>query len=228
MKKIIKLSLIFLIVMCIVGNVYGVLKCNVDIVTAKTEYSKNAEFTVDINLANVNADKGIIALGGILEYDKDSLTLVKMEGKGEWTKPSYNEANGKFVMDRGSVGTSNETAFTITFKVKEGSKRNLTIALRDISISDGSATHKINLQQKNITIKDGTTNTPPDNNTIGNTIENTINNSKGNTVYPNGTLPKTGESNMITVMAIFMIAFIMIITFSVGKIRIINKKEMKK
>lgn len=224
MKRIIKLSLIFLIAMCIVGNVYGVLKCNVDIATAKTEYSKNDEFTVDINLANVNADKGIIALGGTLEYDKNSLTLVKMEGKSEWTKPSYNEVNGKFIMDRDSVGTSNETAFTITFKVNEGSKRNLTIALKNISISDGSETHKINLVEKNITIKDGTTNTPPDTNTIG----NTINNPKGNTIYPNGTLPKTGESNIITVIAIFMIAFILIITFSVGKIRIINKKEIKK
>lgn len=221
MKKIVKLSLIFLITMCIMGNVYGALNCNIDIKTDKTEYSKNEEFTVNINLANVNADKGIIALGGTLEYDKSSLTLVKMEGKGEWAKPSYNEANGKFVMDRGSVTTSDETAFTITFKVNEGSKRNLTIALKDISISDGSATHKINLVEKNITIKDGVTTPPADTNTIKNTI------SQGNT-YNNGTLPKTGENDIMPIMLIAMVITIMVVAISIIRIRVITKKEMEK
>lgn len=231
MKKIVKLSLILLSAMCIMGNVYGAFSSNVDIIIPKTEYSKNDQFTVDIKLSNVQSDRGIIALGGTLEYDKQSLTLVKMEEKGEWSKPSYNEENGKFVMDRGSVTKSDETVFTITFKVKEGSKRNLKIALKDISISDGDATNKINFVEKDITIKEGATDTKPgtdnpDTNKVPDTNKNPNNNVSGNTstIYDKGTLPKTGENSMISIItAVIVIAIVVL--YSIIKIRAINKKE---
>ncbi len=235
MKKIVKLSLILLSAMCIMGNVYGAFSSNVDIIIPKTEYSKNDQVTVDIKLSNVQSDRGIIALGGTLEYDKQSLTLVKMEGKGEWTKPSYNESNGKFVMDRGSVTKSDETAFSITFKVKEASKRNLTIALKDISISDGNETNRINLIEKSITIKEGATNTKPgtdnpnpdsDPDKVPDTNKNPNNNVTGNTstTYDKGTLPKTGENSMISIItAVIVIAIVVL--YSIIKIKAINKKE---
>lgn len=162
MKKIVKLSLVLLMAICIMGNVYAATSCNVSVQTAKSEYSKNEQFTVDVNIANIQSDRGIISLGATLEYDKNSLTLVKMEGKNGWETPSsgtsYNEANGKIAITRNGLGKNNETVFTITFKVKEQSKQNLSITLKDITVADGTQPVKIATTYKNITIKEGTTN----------------------------------------------------------------------
>lgn len=162
MKKIVKLSLVLLMAICIMGNVYAATSCNVSVQTAKSEYSKNEQFTVDVNIANIQSDRGIISLGATLEYDKNSLTLVKMEGKNGWETPSsgtsYNEANGKIAITRNGLGKNNETVFTITFKVKEQSKQNLSITLKDITVADGIQPVKIATTYKNITIKEGTTN----------------------------------------------------------------------
>lgn len=165
MKKIVKLSLVLLMAICIMGNVYAALSCNVSVQTAKSEYSKNEQFTVDVNIANIQSDRGIISLGATLEYDKNSLTLVKMEGKNGWETPSsgasYNEANGKIAITRNGLGKNNETVFTITFKVKEQSKQNLAITLKDITVADGTQPAKIATTYKNITIKEGTVNPNP-------------------------------------------------------------------
>ncbi|MCI8833628.1 MAG: hypothetical protein HFJ19_05495 [Clostridia bacterium] len=111
-RKIIALSLI-LVIVTLISNVYAVSKCKVDLKTDKSEYNKNDEFTVNVNLSDIQDEKGIIALGGTLEYDKNSLQLVKMEAQGNWTKPSFNETNGKFVTDRdNNYATKDETVFT--------------------------------------------------------------------------------------------------------------------
>lgn len=160
MKKIVSLILILLTVICMAGSVYAALNCNISVQTAKSEYSKNEQFTVDVNLSNIQSDRGIISLGATLEYDKDSLTLVKMEGKNGWETPaagaSYNEANGKIAITRSGLGKNNETIFTITFKVKEQSKQNVAITLKDITVADGTKPAKIATTYKNITIKEGT------------------------------------------------------------------------
>lgn len=165
MKKVVKLSLVLLMAICIMGNVYAATSCNVSVQTAKSEYSKNEQFTVDVNIANIQSDRGIISLGATLEYDKNSLTLVKMEGKNGWETPSsgtsYNEANGKIAITRNGLGKNNETVFTITFKVKEQSKQNLAITLKDITVADGTKPAKIATTYKNITIKEGTVNPNP-------------------------------------------------------------------
>lgn len=238
MKKIVKLSLIFLIAICIVGNVYAILNCNIDIKTNKSQYSKNEEFTVNINLSNVKADKGIIAFGGTLEYDKDSLTLVKMEGKSNWSNPSYNEQNGKFVLDRGSVTKSDETTFQITFKVKDTKKSTSVISLKNVTISDGTETKKIELVDKSITIKGGTSNpdsTPGDDNQgstnqppNGNTNQNVNSGTNGDTTYDKGKLPKTGENNISVISIVFLIIFFIILLDTIIRIKVINKKQIRK
>lgn len=253
MKRIVKLSLILLATMCIMGNVYATINCNVNIVTAKTEYSENEEFTVDVNLTNIQSEEGVIALGGTLEYDKESLTLEKMEGKNGWSNPSYNEANGKFVMDRDSATTSDETIFTITFKVKENSKENLEIALKNITVSDGEESNKIELVNKAITIKnveqdpgqqdpeqqnpetqnpdthnpDTEQQNPDKTNTNKPETENkapSTNGVENNGIYQNGSLPKTGEGN-IALFIVPIVVFAIIIIVSFARIKIISKKE---
>ena len=239
MKKLVKLSLILLTAMCIMGNVYATLNCNVNIITAKTEYAKNEEFTVDVNLANIQSEEGIIALGGTLDYDKESLTLEKMEGKNGWANPSYNEVNGKFATDRASVTTSDETVFTITFKVNETSKENVEIALKGITISDGEESNKIELINKTIKIADVTSDTDPDNTDPDKTDpdktdpDNTdpdktdsdkADPDKTNGIYQNGSLPKTGEGN-IALFVVPMVIFAIIVIISFVRIKIISRKE---
>lgn len=227
-RKIISLSLILIIVMTLVSNVYAVSKCKVDIALDKKEYNVNDEFTVDVVLSNIQDEKGIIAIGGKLEYDKDSLELVKIEAQGDWTKPSYNEANGKFATDRdNNYATKDETVFKVTFKVKEESKKVLTITLKDIVASNGKEDIKSDNASKDITIINSTEpdKKPEDNNEGNNTGNKPGNNSNNSDSKFNGKIPQTGENNTIIIFIIIVLMAIVVTYFM--KIRIINKKSKK-
>lgn len=248
MKKIVKLSIIMLVItICMVGNTYAALSCEVNMKANKTEISKNDEFTVDVDVSSIQSERGIISLGATLEYDKSSLELVKMEGKNTWETPadgiSYNSQNGKIAITRGGLGTENETVFTITFKAKETSKKNLVVTLKDITVADGTMPAKIERTYQNITVKDGTDNEAPDpgtdednnnnntntgtntntdkNNNInqGNTTINTINK---NTVSNSG-LPKAGDLTQV-IFIVLIIAGVLGAGIFFVKIKKINEK----
>lgn len=229
MKSIVKLSIVLILVACILiltgSNAYAALTCNVDMNIAKTEYQKNDTFTLDVNISNISTEKGVIAFGATLEYDKDSLTLEKMEGQNGWETPmaggSYNEENGIMAITRGAVGKNDETILRLTFKVKEDAKTTAKVTLKDVSVSDGTLA-RIPTISKEITIKDATTNVPgtdvpgtdvpgtdvpgtntPDgngNNQSGNGNTNQGNNNDDG--IKEGVLPKTGETNFITIAII--------------------------
>ncbi len=157
MKKILKLSMVFLIIcMIMMGKVYA-MECSVSIESQKTEFEVNEEFKVDFCISDIKSDRGVISLQATLEYDKDSLTLIKMEGKNGWETPaegaSYNEKNGKIAIVRSGTSKSNEVILSITFKVKENAKQNPSINLKDISIADGDGMAKFAKISKNVTVK---------------------------------------------------------------------------
>ena len=127
MKKIVIMSLILIMIICVMNNVYAAINCSVNMQTAKTEFRQDEELVVDVRLSNIQSERGIIAFGATLEYDKNSLTIVKMEGKNGWATPSYNEAEGKLVMERNGLTTKDETMFQIIFKVKEQNNKNISI-----------------------------------------------------------------------------------------------------
>ncbi|MCI8384067.1 MAG: hypothetical protein HFJ33_04295 [Clostridia bacterium] len=186
MKKIVKLVFVLLIAIFIMGNVYASLSCEVSVKASKTEMERNQEFTVDFNIAKIQSERGVISLGATLEYDKDSLELIKLEGKNGWETPtegaSFNESNGKIAITRSGLGNADETIFTATFKVKEASKQNLMITLKNITVADGTKPAKIQLAYQNITVKDGDSNPlpqPPDENTNTNPGQNTTNTNNG-------------------------------------------------
>lgn len=223
MKKIVKLSLIMLLaIICFTGAVYAASSCSISLETAKTEYSKNEEFSVDVKLSNIQSERGFIALEAVLEYDKTSLTLVKMQGQNEWSSPikdlSYNEATGKLVIDKNGLAKSDEVILKLTFKVNENSKENATIALKNIKASDATAPVEVATATKNIKIAtpiipvdppeptdpkptdptpdkkpDTKPNTKPNTNTI---IDNTISNDK---------MPKTGTNTEVVIGGIAVI-----------------------
>lgn len=163
MKRVLKLSLtvlmIIVIMMLILGeNSYAVNTCNMEIQTEKTELKKGEEFTANIYVSNIQSDRGVISLSATLEYDKESLTLEKMEGQNNWETPtslvSYNPENGKIAITRATVSKNNEVIFKMVFKVKEESKENATIKLKNITIADGDKPYKIDLIKKDITVKE--------------------------------------------------------------------------
>lgn len=231
MKKTVKLSIVLIMALCVImmlgSNVYAALSCKVDMKISKTEYVKNDEFTVNVDISNITSEKGVIAFGATLEYDKDSLTLVKMEGQNGWETPlaggSYNEDTGIIAITRGALGKNDETVLKLTFKVKDSAKEKATIKLREVSVADGTELANVEAMNKEITIKEGTSNpdpiiptepdtpnnpTQPDNNNNGNT--NQGNNNQVNTNNEDikeGKLPQAGEKD-IFVVAIIAIAIV--------------------
>ncbi len=188
MKKIVTLGLILILTICMVGNVYASFSCNVNIQASKTQVTKNDEFAINVNVSNIQSERGVISFGGILEYDRDSLKLIKMEGQNGWETPSsgsaYNETKGKIAITRSGVGKNNETIFKITFKVKETSKQNFAVTLKDIMISDGSEPFKINNVSQSITVipeTQKTVSSPETDNKEVNTNKVANTNSKTNT-----------------------------------------------
>lgn len=233
-KNIIKISLIVLMTICITGSVYATLKCNINMKTEKSEYNKGDTFVVDVMISNIESDRGVISFGGTLEYDKESLKLEKIEGLNGWETPvegiSYNEANGKFVITRNGLGKSDETIFKLTFSVKNTSKQNATVTLKDMTIADGTAPAKVSEISKSITIKEETQKPIPNpgedtnnnqkpgdgsnnnnNQKPGNNSDTNNNVSKGDNTVTNQKIPQTGEKNLMIPILIGMVTIVGII-----------------
>lgn len=165
MKKTIVFSLSLILgIMLLVNNVYAASSYKIDLNTVKNEFDKKEEFVVNVAISNIQVEKGLIAFGAVLDYDKDSLELVKTSGSENWANPSYNENNGKLTTDRNNLSKNDEVVFSITFRVKEGSKANPTITLKNIEASGGTETGdvKTNDVTKTITVKGATSNPNPD------------------------------------------------------------------
>lgn len=211
MKKIIVLGLILLTTISMVINVYAISTFEMSLGSSKSELNKGEEFTVDVKISNIQMDKGIVAIGGKIEYDRDSLELVRLEGQDKWARPSYNDDNGKFATDRDDYGTSDEVIFKIIFNVKEQSKENLTITVSEIAASNGKDEVKLNSIKTNISLKkaepkpddpkpdnpNNNTSTDNTNTTNNNTTNNnnTVNNDKNNTTNNNNTNKNTANTS---------------------------------
>ena len=79
----------------VINKTYAVLGCNVGITSPTSSVEKGKEFDVYIKISNLQTTKGIIAIGATLEYDKNNLTFIDIEGQNKWSDPFYNEVNGK-------------------------------------------------------------------------------------------------------------------------------------
>lgn len=234
MKKVVKLNLILLmmisIIFCTLNIAYAKTSSNVAIAST-SEVEKGEEFEVKFNLSGLKLDKGINALMGTLKYDKDSLTLVKIEGQNGWATPSYNEENGKFVTEISEYVTKDGTFMKVTFKVKEGSKKNINISMENISVANEDEEIEVSSKSKSITLKgsaevpDNSTNTNTNQSTNTNTSSNTNSNANSNlntrpvnsntnkaNSIKNDLLPNTGKIN-ITPIIVIAICIVLVVTF---------------
>lgn len=135
------------------------------------------KFTVIVGVSNLQTSRGIIAIDATLEYDTSKLTYVSMSNTGNWSKPSYNESNGKLVTDRSDFGKTSESVFRITFMAKEGSSGDAYIKLNDITIADGIEDGFASNASKTIAISknNGSTNNNNNNNNVTATTNKNVN-----------------------------------------------------
>jgi hypothetical protein len=139
MRKTITLILILLILFLGISSVYASSSFTVTMKGPENKINKNEEFTVEVKLSNIQDERGIIALGGEIDYDSDSLTLIKLESESDtWAKPTYNKESKKFVMDREALSKDNENIFKIRFKVNDNSTKNPKISLKNLVGSNGN------------------------------------------------------------------------------------------
>lgn len=143
---------------------------------------KNTDNTVVATLTVDVLDKGLDALSGKINYDKEKLEFVKIEtGNEKWNKPSYNNENGKFtLLINSETITEKNEAIVITFKVKENVTGDVTISIVNL-VGATSEDKKINWDGLTATVNvDGDNNEQNGNNNEGNNENNDGNNTENN------------------------------------------------
>lgn len=176
LKKISFIALMTIIILTNLMNItYATISCKTSLEISKEEYKTGEEFDCYIKISDISTTKGIIAIGGKLEYDKNSLSLENIKGEDEWSNPTYNDENGKLISFRNSFAKQDENVFKITFKVKYNSKGNTKIQLKEFEVSDGNEETTIEDFSKTIKISEKTSKTENVQNSEGkNTQEDAV------------------------------------------------------
>lgn len=204
-----KLSIAFTIMILMIctfmNKTYAALNCNVNLSTPKNTLTYKEEFSVNVSISNLQTTNGIIAIGAIISYDRDSLTLIDIEGQNKWSDPFHNSSSGKITSFKNELSTKNEDVFKITFQVneKEKAKDSAWIKISNFEISDGNEEKNCGGNSINIKIEDeSNTNIEngdqENNNQKPNTEPENNNQKPGNsqTTKPStGTKKPTGNSN---------------------------------
>lgn len=149
LKKI-SLGLILMLCICFSNKSYAVVGCNATITAQKQEITVEDEFTVTLSISNIQGENGILVLGGVLEYDKNMLTLIGRNTGDMWSL-SYNGTTGQFVADRDGFAKNNQNVITFKFKaIKTG---NTSIAVKNLLVTDAEEEKGINGASTAISIK---------------------------------------------------------------------------
>ncbi len=195
MKRILKISFVLLLLISCVLTVYATITADVTLSTSKSKYSKDEEIVVTVKLTNLESEKGIIAFGAVLEYDKENLQYVSMNGKNGWSNPYYNEENGKFVTDRGSFATEDGEIFEIIFKAKTDKADKVDVTIKNIEVADGIEEDKFSPATLTISIGDDSGDvTDPDDENPDNNADDRNTNTNTNTISDNNTNTNTNTN----------------------------------
>ena len=187
MNRVKKISIVFVIMMLIVcmftSKTYAALNCNVNLSASKNKVTYKEQFSVYVAISNLQTTKGIIAIGAVVSYDTDSLTLVSIEGQNKWSDPFHNPSNGKITSFKNELSTKNENVFKITFKVNEKgkAKKSAWVKISNFEISDGEGEKNCGGNSINIAIEEKNSGSSGSNNQGSNNTQkpgNTTNNTK--------------------------------------------------
>lgn len=219
MKKIITISLIMLVLVSTLTNIYAA-SCTVTLQPSNSKVEINKEFTVDVNLSNIQDEKGMITFTARLEYDHTNLTFKKIEGQNGWN-PAYNEENGKIAAERADGYTkNNETVFRVTFLTTGAANTTPNITLTDIVFSNGTEDIDVTTDSTTITIiESGNQGGNQSGNQGGNQNINNV-----DTSIKDGRLPQTGDTNILLI--VIAVALVLVVGFFI-KIKLIDNKTNK-
>lgn len=203
MSKFKKISLILTFIIlfgCIyITETYAVLSCNVNLNTTKKDVVQGEEFSVYVKISNLQTDRGIIAIGTVLKYNTDYLTLIDIEGQNKWSEPFYGKTSGKITSTKNALSKNNENVLKINFKAKDNVTKNAWIKINDFAISDGDIEENVGGDNITISIKEKIDSTQEENKQNNNTQNNGENNqnkpSSGASTNNNGTKPNTGTTS---------------------------------
>lgn len=100
------------------------------------------EFEVDFDISGLDTiEKGLIALGGQLEYDSNVLEKIEIHAnKSQWNQSTLSDKNFKFITDAEKPVKTDGNVLTIKFKVKDTVTDQVatTIKIKNIEASDGN------------------------------------------------------------------------------------------
>lgn len=152
LKKIIFIAILTIVILYSISNkIYATIGCKTSLEMPREEYKAREEIECYIKISSLDTSKGIVAIGGKIEYDKNLLSLESIKGEDEWSNPSYNEENGKLISFRNGFAKQDENVFKIIFKVKDNAKGNIKINLKEFEVSDGS--EEVTIENVSKTIK---------------------------------------------------------------------------
>lgn len=180
----------------------------------KAELSAGDKATITVKVTNITGtQEGINSFQGTLVYDNKILENVSFSPLNSWATPTYNEANGSIISEKGDFVKSDEAMFTISFTVKSDAKLGATkVQLNNAQVADTEAEYTatngevtINIVEKQTFPDDNTGDTDkpddntgntdkPNNNTTDNNITDT-NTTTNNTVVQGNTV--TNNTNKI-------------------------------
>lgn len=117
--------------------------------TNEEEINPGKTFELVVHLDNFqNIEKGMRYIQAQLEYDKDVLEYAGILGQNGWIleKESFNEQNGKFIIDNKDGITNPSDAFKISFRVKTAVEEDTetVVTLKGIRASGGDGIIKAN------------------------------------------------------------------------------------
>lgn len=203
MNKVKKISIVFMIIMLIIcmftSKTYATLNCNVNLSASKNKVTYKEQFSVCVAISNLQTTRGIIAIGAVVSYDTDSLTLVSIKGKNNWSDPLHNPSNGKIMSFKNELSTKNENVFELTFKVNEKgkAKNSAWIKISDFEISDGEGEKNCGENSINIAIEEKNSGNSGNNNQASNNTQKPGNNTKpesGNNTKPGNNNQNSGNT----------------------------------
>lgn len=158
MKKLITICL-SLVSILLLGSIIKVesifaLSCGVELHSPKSNYTKEEEFSVTVNISNLQSENGIVALGAILDYDKTALDLKEVIGENEWVA-QIGKNKSKIVAYSGKKVIKDENVMKLTFVIKKDTTANNTwIKVSNFEISDGNEEITVSPATLNISVQD--------------------------------------------------------------------------
>ncbi len=155
-SKILIIGFVMMLATFVFGlNVYAkesITSANITLTSSKTDYNPGdvAEFT--IHLSNLNATKGILAFGGVINYNSSVLELTQVDGLNGWSS-NGNETNVIAIIRSSNSGNEEDIA-KIKFKVlKPDQTTTFSIKLTNVELANGGG-YKINEVTSNqVTVK---------------------------------------------------------------------------